>query len=128
MIWKAGNMCLEPMIYGEGVYTARVMTDYILTTIKKTRQSEQENVEKGAVYGDIYPNPAQQTASINYDSEEAGVLRIFTLTGQEVGRYVLDAGNYSYSFDVSNMPEGMYIYLLENNIGLIKYGKFVIVH
>jgi Secretion system C-terminal sorting domain/Periplasmic copper-binding protein (NosD) len=120
--------CLEPMVYGEGVYTARVMTDYILTTIKKTRQSEQENVAEDAVCGDIYPNPAQQTASIDYNSEISSVLRVINLSGQEVVKYELQAGNYSFSFDVSRLPEGVYIYLLENNSSLIKYGKFVIIH
>jgi Secretion system C-terminal sorting domain len=120
--------CLEPMVYGEGVYTARVMTDYILTTIKKTRQSEQENVEEESVCGDIYPNPAQQIASIDYNSEKSSVLRVINLSGQEVAKYELQAGSYSFSFDVSSLPEGVYIYLLENNSSLIKYGKFVIIH
>jgi hypothetical protein len=120
--------CLEPMIYGEGVYTARVMTDYILTTIKKTRQSEQENVKKETICDDIYPNPAQQTASIDYNSESSSVLRILNLSGQELAKYELKAGNYSFSFDVSKLQEGVYIYLLENNSSLIKYGKFVIIH
>ena len=120
--------CLEPMIYGEGVYTARVMTDYILTTIKKKRQSEQDNEEKGTVYGDIYPNPAQQTATIDYKSETTSVLHIFNLSGQEVLNCVIEAGEGSFSFDVSRLDDGVYIYHITNKTSIIKYGKFVIIN
>jgi hypothetical protein len=119
--------CLEPMIYGEGVYTARVMTDYIVSNIKSSRRSEQEQIPEKSVYGDIYPNPTQQTATIDYKSETTSVLHIYNLSGQEVLNCVIEAGEGSFSFDVSRLDDGVYIYHIKNKTGIIKYGKFVII-
>jgi hypothetical protein len=118
--------CLEPMIYGEGVYTARVMTDYIVSNIKSTRRSDQEQIKAESIYGDIYPNPAQNTAYLDYSIESAAVLCFTNLSGQKVLQIEVAAGESILSIDISVLPNGIYLYHLKNDKDLISSGKLVI--
>lgn len=70
--------------------------------------------------GQNFPNPFNPTTSISYSLKEAGfvTLNIYNLLGQEVANLVsrqVNVGQYSVSFDASNLPAGIYIYRLEVN-------------
>lgn len=67
-----------------------------------------------------YPNPFNPTTSINYQLKEKGFvsLKIFDMLGTEVASLVnenQEAGNYSVTFNASNLPSGIYIYRLTAN-------------
>lgn len=67
-----------------------------------------------------YPNPFNPSTSINYQIKENGFvsLKIFDMLGREVANLVnetQDEGQYSVSFDASNLPSGVYIYSLRVN-------------
>lgn len=62
-----------------------------------------------------YPNPFNPSTIINFSLPEAGVvsIKIYDILGKEVADLVNEqksAGNYSVSFDASNLPTGTYVY------------------
>jgi len=62
-----------------------------------------------------YPNPFNPTTTINFSipSSENVSLKIFNILGGEIATLIseeLNAGNYSYNFDASNLASGLYIY------------------
>ncbi|MEP7146245.1 MAG: M14 family zinc carboxypeptidase, partial [bacterium] len=66
-----------------------------------------------------YPNPFNPTTNINYSlpASQNTLLRIYDLLGKEVMTLVNEkqnAGNYSVSFDGSNLSSGLYYYKLES--------------
>ncbi|MCE1189378.1 MAG: T9SS type A sorting domain-containing protein [Ignavibacteria bacterium] len=66
-----------------------------------------------------YPNPFNNSTNISFQTSVTGLvkLRIFNSLGQEIAIIVnkeLPAGGYSYNFNASNLPTGVYIYKLES--------------
>jgi hypothetical protein len=65
-----------------------------------------------------YPNPFNPSTTIKFDVAEASHVRlaVFDLSGRMVANLVdreLSADAYSYTFDATNLPSGMYFYRLE---------------
>jgi len=65
-----------------------------------------------------YPNPFNPTTKINFDlkSSAFAMLRVYDITGREVRILVnekLSAGSYSYDFNASELPSGVYFYQLQ---------------
>lgn len=65
-----------------------------------------------------YPNPFNPNTMINFSLPEKSnvVLKVFNTLGEEVAEIVnkyLDAGTYTYNFDASNLPSGIYVYTLQ---------------
>jgi hypothetical protein len=70
-----------------------------------------------------YPNPFNPTTNVSYSIKKDGLvsLKVYDILGTEVAtlvNQVKPAGNYSASFDASELPSGIYIYKLQS-------GKFV---
>lgn len=67
-----------------------------------------------------YPNPFNPETFINYQIKENGFvsLKVYDLIGKEVANLVNEVqspGQYSISFDGSNLPSGIYICALRVN-------------
>jgi hypothetical protein len=65
-----------------------------------------------------YPNPFNPTTNINFAIPESGftTLEVFNMVGQSVAVLVnesLSAGNYTATFDASNLSSGIYVYRLQ---------------
>jgi len=64
-----------------------------------------------------YPNPFNPSTTISFSLPCSGFasLKIFDLLGKEVTTLVLknfDAGDYSFKWDASSQPSGVYFYQL----------------
>ncbi len=111
------------------LYHRVIVSDGSNETISQTRSaiiergqvtaSEDEFDTKPLAFGldQNYPNPFNPSTSINFTLSETGEtsLKVYNMLGQEVASIVngrLSAGNYSYSFDASQLSSGMYIYQL----------------
>lgn len=65
-----------------------------------------------------YPNPCNQTTSIEYMLPEAShvTLKVYDILGREISTLSNDyqsSGIYEYKFDASKLPEGSYFYRLQ---------------
>lgn len=70
--------------------------------------------------GANYPNPFNPSTSIPFSLAEQGHVRltVYNLLGQQVGHLVdmtLPVGTYTYNFDASDLPSGIYTYRLQVN-------------
>jgi hypothetical protein len=64
-----------------------------------------------------YPNPFNPTTQISYSlAQDAFVtLKVYDMLGTEVASLINDRkkpGNYSVTFNASNLPSGIYVYKL----------------
>jgi hypothetical protein len=76
-----------------------------------------------------FPNPVNRQLSLdlgNYDFSE-GVVRFFTLQGQEVGVFPFVAGSSTQHFDVESLREGAYFWQVDLDKKIRKTGKFIVV-
>jgi photosystem II stability/assembly factor-like uncharacterized protein len=67
-----------------------------------------------------YPNPFNPTTKINFDLKNSAfaMLSVHDITGKEVRTLVnekLTAGSYSYDFNASELPSGVYFYQLQTD-------------
>jgi hypothetical protein len=77
-----------------------------------------------------YPNPFNPSTTINYRIVKAGkvVLKIYDLLGKEVSTLVDEnkqSGSYSVIFNASNLPSGIYIYVLRSD-GFASNNKMIL--
>ena len=77
----------------------------------------------------IYPNPVQNTASVQFDFNipEDAQLSILSNNGQVLQSYPLNRGLYQIDIDCTNLGNGTYILYLESNT-LSAYKKLVVIH
>lgn len=66
-----------------------------------------------------YPNPFNPTTTISFQLPESGytTLKVYNNLGEEVEELensFKNSGNYSISFDASNLPSGVYFYKLQS--------------
>lgn len=83
--------------------------------------SVHDNVQKPAVFSlhQNYPNPFNPATIISYSIPTAGFvsLKVYDLLGKEVAALVNEmkqAGTFSYRWDASGLPSGIYFYRLQS--------------
>jgi hypothetical protein len=95
--------------------------------------SEMSNPNKGTELFNIYPHPVSTSATITYYLKNSGqvLLRVMSLTGQEVTTIVnryQHTNTYALRFDASQLPNGIYLYILEVNGSFIEAKRMIVVH
>lgn len=93
---------------------------YELTSV----EADQNTIPEGFVLEQNYPNPFNPSTSIKFGIPEASNVRlkIFNSLGEEVAELVneyMEAGTYTYNFDASKLPSGIYVYTLQTGDQLI---------
>lgn len=125
------EILLDPVyIYGEQevyekVHLSGAMAYYCFTTvveIDSVKPIDPEIIEINKQLPIVvFPNPARNEININYELKENGIaiLSLFNINGQKIKDLVsttnAEIGNYSEQYNVSDLPSGMYIFILVNN-------------
>ncbi len=99
---------------GSGVYGSRLCQT---TTAIEHNGNE---IPKNYSLSQNYPNPFNPTTNIKFSIPKNSLVKltIYDLTGKEVATLVdgqLNAGNYAYDFDASNIATGVYFYKLQSD-------------
>ena len=76
--------------------------------------SDSPSIPKNFILYQNYPDPFNPTTEVRYSipSESWVILRVYNLIGQMIAELVngdQSAGDYSYTFDGSNLPSGIYL-------------------
>jgi len=77
-----------------------------------------------------YPNPFNPSTVIKYNIPESGfvILKVFDVLGNEVMNLVnekKETGSYEVTFNISNLPSGIYLYQLKVN-GFVETRKMML--
>lgn len=85
--------------------------------------------EKDGIIATIYPNPANELATVKYivpkESEVQFILR--TTTNQQILNKNLKGGDLKYSFSTIDLKPAVYFYELRSSGELIAHGKLIII-
>ena len=93
---------------------------YSITSV----EVDHNQIPEGYVLEQNYPNPFNPNTVIKFGIPEGAniTLKVFNTLGEEVAVLVdenLGAGIYTYSFDASKLPSGIYVYTLQTGEQLI---------
>ncbi|MDT3697321.1 MAG: family 10 glycosylhydrolase [Ignavibacterium sp.] len=102
--------------YGTGLYS----NIWRFKTFNPSGLEEQDYIPEKFSLEQNYPNPFNPLTNIEFSIPQSGFtsLKIYNLLGQEVAVLVNDyltSGNYSFNFDASALPSGIYLYRLKVN-------------
>jgi hypothetical protein len=74
----------------------------------------------------LYPNPNNGKMLIDYNLLSDGQLRISDVTGKIIGTYTLNATERNADINMESLQNGVYLYTVINEQGLVKTGRIVI--
>ncbi len=88
-----------------------------------------ENILRGVQFSDVYPNPANDFISINYQlvpEVKTANVRISNLLGSVVSEHNFDQGSDILKLNVSNLDGGIYFYSIVINGEIMQTKKLII--
>ena len=118
---------LTPWIGGSAVYTARIILGYdpdehgIPYRIKDTTKLFTKNQNLL-----VYPNPTSDLIYLKfkYEIDQTSTIKLYDFTGKNVLSKNIPAGVKEISMDISDMADGLYLYIVESE-GFIEQGKLI---
>ncbi len=125
-----------PVVDGPAVYRARSILwliepelwwedDLICGTALKMEEEKIKDNQPGIAPTFIFPNPVSNIAvlSIGVDHGDASLL-IYNSTGEVVNSFSIPEDQNIFSFEMTNMPQGIYHYILISENTVIASGNF----
>jgi hypothetical protein len=78
----------------------------------------------------IYPNPVEKELFFKMEDVifQNGELSLFDLQGKKINQFALNPKQENYNFDLSNQPNGIYLWQLRLDGKLRQQGKLVVMH
>jgi len=98
--------------------------DFKIITINENNVAT-EKVQSSGIQ--VYPNPAQQSFTVNIPDLQNASLRVFNTVGEPVYQAHV-AANQSHKVDGSKWPSGLYHYVIEADNKSIYYGSVSLLH
>ncbi len=119
-----GNLFLD----GNAVAAACVMLNWDLP-VPIEEQSLLPKINKmQASFHEIYPNPANETATLAYFlPNDNAILQITDILGKVIASYIIFSNETYFSFSVKDLSEGVYFAKIEQNKTKLFSCKFVVV-
>jgi hypothetical protein len=105
---------------------------YVLTLPEVGIRNISTNVPAKYSLQQNYPNPFNPLTKIKFDVAKNTYieLKIYDVLGKEVSTLInekLNAGSYSFNWDATNFPSGMYFYVLKTSDGFSETRKMLLV-
>ncbi len=107
-------------VYRVAAYTESVLSDYSRESNIIITHISREEIPTEYSLSQNYPNPFNPVTQIKYALKEKSVVRlsVYNILGQKIAGLVnadQEAGYYTVDFNGSNLPSGVYIYMLKAN-------------
>jgi Secretion system C-terminal sorting domain len=95
-------------------------------TIKCTTETEEENEKKEIVK--LFPNPAQNELTLTFNATyyQKGIFHLTDLQGRRIASYPILPDHDEYRFDISAIPNGMYLWQLVLDDKILQTGKVAV--
>ncbi|MFV1883245.1 MAG: discoidin domain-containing protein [Balneola sp.] len=99
--------------------------DYVDVTLKGISVSNEDDIHPTQFsLQQNYPNPFNPSTNINYSIPQASnvELTVYSITGQKVATLIQEAqnsGQYSITWNASDVASGLYLYRLKTDFGVI---------
>ncbi|MBO6118582.1 MAG: T9SS type A sorting domain-containing protein [Bacteroidales bacterium] len=91
-------------------------------TLQGVFSSSLDNIVQGQTSAKLYPNPAKQSVTVEYNIQgQMQQMRITDINGRVVANYLLDPSQKQVQIDTSNYKKGVYVYSYGNTSG-----KFIV--
>ncbi len=107
--------------------------DEVLVTVVIETEEDTTNIpyisDDNEVRVSIHPNPASSVAVISHNLQNVSgdaTLTIRNINGALIGHFHPDLNNTTFTLDVSNYPNGIYLYNLTTDTGQISSGRLII--
>jgi len=117
----------------EFTHNAMVRIDTVLISLRVSWNDLLEDTELPLEFGleQNYPNPFNPTTRIAYTIEEQSTVKltIHDITGREIATLIDEkqpAGHHFVPFDATHLPNGLYLYRLENK-GKLATKKMIVI-
>ncbi|MCB0431146.1 MAG: HYR domain-containing protein [Flavobacteriales bacterium] len=134
---KTQTLCISPnavadhLAHGDALGYCNDVHNCDYVNEKQTNSMVWEGIQNGADL-EVFPNPFSQQTTIrfNIDNDDHATITVYNISGQQVqvifnkdveGGYI-----YQAQFDAQNLPDGIYVYQLITESGLVKTGKMVL--
>jgi hypothetical protein len=104
----------------ESDYSNEVSAEVITKAHKNMAEDQVNEKVNNYSLSQNYPNPFNPTTTISYSIKEIGpvMLKVYDMLGVEISTIVnemKEPGNYTVTFNASNLPSGIYFYTLTSN-------------
>jgi hypothetical protein len=122
VVWRA--RALLNTYYG----TVVSFPDVCATAGNGLRMAETNNIESVSnnQLVTVYPNPTTGKITIDYNLQSNGQLHITDITGKLIYTQMLNAAEKTIDINMESLMNGVYLYTLTNEKGLVKTGRIVI--
>lgn len=134
------NQC--PAWDGNGVYQARaLLLEFDSVTVyndswcvgnpKKEREGKvaSKNTPLSNDTFNLYPNPNSGGFTLSYQMQEGqtGKFIIYSMLGEKIAEYALDANTTKMKIVINNLNNGIYIYDISVNNSIVKRDKMIVI-
>ncbi len=114
-------------------YDGFYFDDFTVTVVDMSKVSTGAVLTAGPEISDPVPNPASGSVTVKFSLHEAGssLPAIFSLAdsrGITMEQFVVSPGLERVSFQVGNLPPGVYVYRITGSFGSTEVKKLVVVH
>ncbi|MFR9166704.1 MAG: T9SS type A sorting domain-containing protein [Dysgonomonas sp.] len=117
---SSSSVKTEPYSYNT-VYTVKPASNAVFTVKNQDNTNSLISQEYKNTPISVYPNPATDYITFNYNTENDEYLTIFSIDGKMMDRVKLSASENNFSLNVTKYPQGNYIYAMNQSSG-----KFIV--
>jgi alpha-tubulin suppressor-like RCC1 family protein len=111
-------------VYGNGTLDNNFTVPTLIPNICASLSQNEFNVPYKVIQ--LYPNPAKEMVSISYSLNEKANISLYDLSGRLLQQHTTQTTQGEWQCNTSQMPEGVYIVVIQNQNGKVWQEKLII--
>ncbi len=118
-LWNADSLSFVVFVQSTGSKTVYQSETINYADLSITDVANENKIPKSFLLEQNYPNPFNPSTKIKFNISKSGftTLKVFNLLGNEISTLLnkdIPAGNYELAFNASELPTGVYFYMLQS--------------